>query len=164
MQGDAGDPGECEEAGVMVGITAAHNAVRDTVEPPNGMALPPLEWSCEVADVAQAYANDLAANMNCDLVHSAGDYGENLFWSSGFQPTPQEVVDAWASEEPCYSYDVFPDQCSEVPGQCDVCGHYTQMVWRDTERVGCGMAECGQAQVWVCNYDPPGNYLDQYPY
>jgi hypothetical protein len=148
----------------MVGITAAHNAVRDTVEPPNGMALPPLEWSCEVADVAQAYANDLAANMNCDLVHSAGDYGENLFWSSGFQPTPQEVVDAWASEEPCYSYDVFPDQCSEVPGQCDVCGHYTQMVWRDTERVGCGMAECGQAQVWVCNYDPPGNYLDQYPY
>lgn len=164
VEADAGDPGPCQEAGLMVGITAAHNAVRETVDPPNGTPLPPLSWSCEVADVAQAYADELAATMNCDLVHSGGDYGENLYWSSGFQPTPQDVVDAWASEEPCYSYDVFPDQCSVVPGQCDVCGHYTQMVWRNTEVVGCAMAECGQAQVWVCNYDPPGNYLTQYPY
>jgi hypothetical protein len=161
---DAGSPGACQESGVMVGMTEAHNAVRDSIEPPNGTPLPPLDWSCDVAAVAQAYADELAATMNCDLVHSGGDYGENLYWSSGFQPTPQDVVDAWASEAPCYSYGVFPDQCSVVPGQCEVCGHYTQMVWRNTEVVGCGMAECGQAQVWVCNYDPPGNYLDQYPY
>ncbi len=50
------------------------------------------------------------------------------------------------------------------------CGHYTQLVWRDTERVGCGVANCnnvdgfGAGNLWVCNYDPPGNYVGERPY
>lgn len=162
---DAGSD-ECMESEIMQGMTAAHNAVRDTVTPPNNEPLPPLSWSCELAEVAQAYAEHLANDMDCALVHSGGDYGENIYWSYGFQPSAQDVVDGWASEEPCYSYDKFPDQCSDVPDVCDQCGHYTQMVWRNTELVGCGMALCGpqQEQIWVCNYDPPGNWLTQYPY
>lgn len=164
-QPDAGSE-ECVEPEIMQGMTAAHNAVRDTVEPPNNEPLPPLSWSCELAAVAQAYAEHLANDLDCALVHSGGDYGENIYWSYGFQPSAQDVVDGWASEEPCYSYDKFPDQCSDVPDVCDQCGHYTQMVWRNTELVGCGRALCGpqQEQIWVCNYDPPGNWLTQYPY
>jgi pathogenesis-related protein 1 len=60
----------------MVGMTAAHNAVRAAVD--TDVALPPLRWSAEVAAVAQAYADDLAV-QDCALVHSGGDYGENLY-------------------------------------------------------------------------------------
>ena len=45
------------------------------------------------------------------------------------------------------------------------CGHYTQVIWRNTQRVGCGVAVCPNgAEIWTCNYDPPGNYLGQNPY
>jgi hypothetical protein len=53
-------------------------------------------------------------------------------------------------------------------GDWHAAGHYTQVVWRDTRRVGCGMATCRQGEwTWrllACNYDPPGNYMGQKPY
>jgi hypothetical protein len=149
----------------MVGMTAAHNAVRASVS--TGDPLPALEWSCEIAAVAQAYANVLQG-QDCPLDHSGNeDYGENIYWRFSDPPTdatPQDVVDAWAAELTCYSYDKFPDQCTPVTDVCDSCGHYTAMVWRDTLRVGCGSARCGKAEIWVCNYDPPGNFVGEYPY
>jgi pathogenesis-related protein 1 len=30
--------------------------------------------------------------------------------------------------------------------------------------VGCGVARSGRTEVWVCNYDPPGNYVGERPY
>jgi hypothetical protein len=45
-----------------------------------------------------------------------------------------------------------------------VCGHYTQVVWRSTHLVGCGMVSCGGSEVWVCNYSPAGNYVGERPY
>ena len=45
-----------------------------------------------------------------------------------------------------------------------MCGHYTQVVWRKSLRVGCGMATCGATEVWVCNYDPAGNWDGERPY
>jgi hypothetical protein len=35
-------------------------------------------------------------------------------------------------------------------------------VWRGTTQLGCGMAQCGGNDIWVCNYDPPGNYQNEY--
>jgi hypothetical protein len=41
----------------------------------------------------------------------------------------------------------------------------TQVVWRESVRLGCGTASCNDGGViWVCNYDPPGNYLGNMPY
>ena len=49
-----------------------------------------------------------------------------------------------------------------------VCGHYTQIVWKNTERIGCGKATSRQNGLftvyWVCQYDPSGNYVGQKPY
>lgn len=152
--------GACEHAGeaepaAVEGITAAHNQVRcnvDTAEP-----IPPIAWSSQLAAVAQAYAEQLAA-AGCNLNHSGGPYGENLFWGSGSY-APDVVVEAWAGEVSCFSYAQFENSCS-----C-TCGHYTQIVWRNSTQLGCGVGACpGGGQVWVCNYDPPGNYLGQYPY
>ena len=148
----------------MAGMTAAHNAVRDALV---GEGLPQLTWSDTLADVAQAFAELLAAD-GCAFYHSGGDYGENLAMFGGQDATAQQVVDLWESEQPCYTYgrfmmgDVCTDNC-DADGQC---GHYTQLVWRATLQVGCGVADCsgGFWEIWVCNYSPAGNVVGQYPY
>jgi len=132
----------------MAGVTEAHNAVRRTV------GVPALSWSPKLASVAQRWADQLGAR-GCELEHSRSPYGENLFYMS--QPADaQTVVDSWASERSDYRHKT--NRCSGV------CGHYTQVVWRETNALGCGVARCGQGEVWVCNYDPPGNMNGRRPY
>ena len=60
------------ETGRLKGITDAHNAVRAAVDgPAPDPALPELEWSDDLADVAQDWADELA-DRGCELVHSNG--------------------------------------------------------------------------------------------
>ena len=132
-------------------MVVAHNRVRARI------GVPPLEWSQRLADVAQQWANELAASGK--FAHRPkGKYGENLFEIRGAHATPAEVVTAWAGE--AKDYDAATNMCR--PGQ--VCGHYTQLVWRNTKQVGCGVAQRGSRQAWVCNYDPPGNWVGERPY
>jgi pathogenesis-related protein 1 len=157
-------PSATGETGRMIGMTAAHNAARDRVGATP--AIPNVEWSTDLAAVAQAWSEHLASS-GCNLVHSGGDYGENLFWVSGSHPEPSVVVDSWYSEVECYSYGTFmgTDACSSACDRFGGCGHYTQVTWRDTQRIGCGMAACSSgAEIWTCNYDPPGNYVGRSPY
>ena len=136
----------------FAGLLEAHNAARRAV------GVPPLRWSAAVAAVAQGWANRLQA-AGCPMQHSGTeDYGENLAWSSGQRLTPAEVVDLWVGEQPAYN---------PATGAClrgTMCGHYSQIVWRSTRFVGCGIGQCGAAEVWVCNYDPPGNYVGERAY
>lgn len=48
-------------------------------------------------------------------------------------------------------------------------GHFTQVVWKDTQKVGCATVKCAPGTVlgmqsWytVCNYSPPGPCPEQY--
>jgi pathogenesis-related protein 1 len=55
----------------------------------------------------------------------------------------------------------------KLPGLIEklLCGHYTQVVWKNSMEVGGGMAICdNKSQVWVCNYNPPGNVEGEKPY
>jgi pathogenesis-related protein 1 len=157
----AGDA-QCDHLGdaeprELTGITAAHNAIRCRVARPQGGALVPLSWSASLATDAQRYADQLAKN-GCRLQHAQTDHGENLFGGSG-KNGAAAVVERWAAEERCFRYASFPETCS-----C-TCGHYSQIVWADTQRLGCGMAPCADGgEVWVCRYDPAGNYVGRHPY
>lgn len=141
------------------------NAVRKNPQPPPPAPLPPLTWSDAAASVAQAWAN------GCNYAHNPGrgERGENIAASS--PPgnwTLSSAVSAWAGEAPDYDY--AHNSCA--PGK--QCGHYTQLVWRDTLRVGCAHKLCTMnspfgAQFpswdfWVCDYEPPGNVVGQRPY
>jgi hypothetical protein len=175
---DAAAGGPDPEPGRLAGITAAHNAARARV--PTDKPLPPLSWSPDIAKVAQAYAEKLAATCSTTLVHSSEQermgWGENLAMMSGFGSTPagsaQQAVDLWESELKCYTFGAFQAgvnaTCTNACQMYGGCGHYTQLVWRKTMRLGCGVAECtsgsSKRSFWVCNYDPPGNYLGQLPY
>ena len=153
--GSSGEPAELD------GMTAEHNEERANVVPAAASPLPDLTWDPDIAAVAQAYAEV------CVFEHSMGEYGENLYVNTGYQATPKEVVEGWASEVEFYDY----DENSCVPGE--MCGHYTQVVWAESLRLGCGVATCTVNspfnndepwQNWVCNYDPPGNWVGEKPY
>ncbi len=143
------------EPGRLAGITAAHNKVRARLD------IAPLEWSPELARYAQAWADKLA-RKGCRLQHrppTGADkqlHGENIFSMSGDTPTADAVVDEWAAE--VKDYNPKTNRCKGV------CGHYTQVVWRKSQKLGCGMAACGDTEVWVCNYDPAGNWQGERPY
>jgi hypothetical protein len=141
----------------MTGMTAAHNAIRCGLARPNGDAVAPLSWSRALAAEAQRYADAIAKN-DCNLQHSTTELGENLFAGSG-KNTVSEVVAKWAAEKRCFRYQTCPGCCT-----C-TCGHYSQIVWGQTERLGCGVASCSDgSEVWVCNYDPAGNIMGETPW
>ena len=121
---------------------------------------PPLQWSPQLAGVAQNWANHLASAENCDLVHTTGGhYGENLFAGSGRAYTAVDAAKDWYGEIAKFHYGPLTDN-----NWADA-GHYTQMVWRNTTSVGMGRATCpGGWVVIVAEYDPPGNYIGQKPY
>ncbi len=149
---DTSDAGTPTPEGDAEAFLAAHNAVRDEV------GVPPLAYDADVERSALAWATSLADD-DCAFEHEdQGDYGENLWWSS-YDPSPAEVVEGWASEEAFYDYD---------SNRCDrgkACGHYTQVVWADSEVLGCGKGTCDSgAVIWACRYDPPGNWVGERPY
>jgi len=130
-------------------MLARHNAVRARV------GMPPLAWSDRLAARAQDWADTLLGRKQ--FIHRPNStYGENLFEITGAAASPAQVVDAWAAES--RNYDYASNKCSGV------CGHYTQIVWGDTKEVGCAVARGRGREVWVCNYDPPGNWADKRPY
>lgn len=140
-------------------------------QPTPGPPLNMLTTDSTLAADAQAYANA------CVYQHSGTPgRGENLYASAFFpvqinQPPPSAAVSDWEKENVLYTYGAIP-----APNQSAV-GHYTQLVWANTTKVGCGVARCFTGSpfilqdpryaVWdyyVCQYTPPGNFLTQYPY
>lgn len=113
----------------------------------------PLEWSPTLAKVAQQWANSLR-DQGCKFGHSGGQYGENLAAGTTGALPPEAVVAMWYDEVKGYSF--------KQPGFSMQTGHFTQVVWRGTTKVGCGLAQCGGNDIWVCEYDAPGNWEGQY--
>jgi uncharacterized protein YkwD len=130
-------------------ILAAHNAIRAHVH------VPALVWSTRLEALAQDWANRLLAEKQFSH-RPTGSYGENLFEITGAAASSAQVVANWATE--AWNYDYTSNTCRGV------CGHYTQIVWRDTKKVGCAVARGKAREVWVCDYDPPGNWAGERPY
>ncbi len=140
--------------GALCGILDAHNAVR-AAAPSANPPLTNLTWDETLAGHAQAWADTCPGNHNPNRTVNGQSVGENIFFSSSSTPMdPSSVVAVWASEG--QNYDIGTNTCAT---NLD-CGHYTQLVWRNTASVGCGMrADCSGAwaQIWVCDYAPAGN-------
>jgi pathogenesis-related protein 1 len=127
-----------------------HNRIRAK------LGILPLMWSERMAAFAKEWALTLVVRSQFN--HSEGRYGENLYEMRGGKSSPARVVEAWASE--VADYDYHGNRC-RAGAQC---GHYTQIVWRGTTLLGCGVARSSFREVWVCEYFPPGNVVGQRPY
>jgi uncharacterized protein YkwD len=113
--------------------------------------VPALTWSAELAASAQRWADQ------CWIGHdkSRGRVSENLAW--GGDRTANSAVDAWYKEVDRYNY--------SKPVFAASTGHFTNMIWKNTKQIGCGVSKCylGTVRVWVCRYSPQGNWAGQFP-
>ncbi|NJK59664.1 MAG: hypothetical protein HC918_04605 [Oscillatoriales cyanobacterium SM2_1_8] len=135
----------------------AHNQYRTAV------GVPPLVWSEALAAAAQGWANALAAAGGRELRHSTrsqrSGQGENLWMGTAGAFSATNMVDGWGSEQRFFRVGVFPN-VSTSGNWADV-GHYTQIIWRNTTQVGCGLATGSGNDILVCRYSPPGNVTGQ---
>jgi pathogenesis-related protein 1 len=122
-----------------------------------------VTWDPQIAQFAQAWADNIASRSAFEHRSWADGpwkqkYGENL--AGGFGDNAVATgVGLWLAEKSKYNGQAMDGQNYQV------FGHYTQMIWQNTRKIGCGKAYDAQKKMFiiVCNYDPPGNYTGQKP-
>lgn len=132
-------------------VLAAHNAVR------SGAGVPPLTWDASLGNSAAAYAQQMA--MTGNFAHSDRSArqgtGENLWMGTRGAFSVETMVNQWASEKRMFRPGIFPSVSRT--GNWEQVGHYTQIVWPTTTRVGCALASTARTDYLVCRYSPAGN-------
>ncbi|NWR71221.1 GLIP1 protein, partial [Centropus unirufus] len=145
-----------------------HNRLRSGVNPP-ASNMRYMSWDPDLAKTAKAWAKKCLFKHNIYLevpgqVHPKfSPVGENIWTGSLSAFTVQKPITSWYSE--VSGYDYATRRCGGV------CGHYTQVVWATSYKVGCAVHFCPtvgyisitNAAHFVCNYGPAGNY-PSHPY
>lgn len=115
---------------------------------------PPLKWSAKLASDSEKWAKELLKDRK--LQHSSGEYGENLAFASGYELTGAGATQMW--------YDEVKDYNFKNPGNFGGTGHFTQVVWFESQQMGVAKAGEGNgAQYVVARYSPAGNVRGHYP-
>jgi len=135
-----------------------HNRARAEVGTPD------LVLDDELSRQALEYAEEMArtGRFEHSPQSSRQGQGENLWAGTASRFTHVQQAAAWINEKQYYVHDRFP-YVSRTGNWQDV-GHYTQIIWRDTVRLGCGIATGGGRDWVVCRYAPPGNVVGQFAY
>ncbi|XP_060113551.1 serotriflin-like [Heteronotia binoei] len=142
-------------AGQQKAVTDKHNALRRSVDPPAKNMLR-MEWDPAAAENARRWAR------RCVFEHSPKDQrtvngvgcGENLFMSS-WPASWVEAIQAWFDEVKHFRFGHGSTTGEQI-------GHYTQIVWYRSNRLGCAVAYCPNRRwtyYYVCHYCPGGNIV-----
>ncbi|XP_073337023.1 GLIPR1-like protein 1 [Pagrus major] len=150
-----------------------HNRARSSVSPAASDMLY-MTWDAGLAITARAWARHCLFEHNTYLddarrVHPTfSSVGENIW--AGYPPSFFNVASAvkkWVDEKQEYDYN--SNRCTKV------CGHYTQVVWAGSYKVGCAAQLCPngvkstnfdteEGVIFVCNYALAGNVIGRKPY
>jgi uncharacterized protein YkwD len=145
-------------SGFETRILAAHNRERASLD------IAPLHWNAELAADAQKWANHLAATGAFKHAPERIDepQGENLWAGTRNAFVVESRVGAWIREKSHFKQGVFPH--NSTTGDVEDVGHYTQLIWRDTHKVGCAQATGTREDFLVCRYSSAGNYIGERVY
>lgn len=157
---------------VNVYFLKRHNEIRRNVDPP-AENMPDLVYDDVLFRIASEHAE------TCEFKHSSNEFrmkkyveyggelgnvwiGENIAYSYGVDPL-KYAIDGWAGEVKFYNYE------KNIGEGGAVVGHYTQMVWAKTTRLGCAHKLCikpdgNRFDFVVCNYAVGGNIIGERPY
>ncbi|XP_006882179.1 PREDICTED: cysteine-rich secretory protein 2-like [Elephantulus edwardii] len=135
-------------------IVNKHNSLRKNVSP-TAQNMLKMTWDKNATVNAQKWAD------MCQYEHSRQELrttdttcGENLYMSS--DPNSwSDAIQSWYDEVNDFTYGIGAKSLGAV------IGHYTQVVWDTSYRVGCGLAHCPNEDLpyfYVCQYCPAGNY------
>jgi len=132
-------------------ILAAHNRERAA------LGVPPLVWDNDLGTGAATWAQQLALTNRFE--HSdrkaRRGIGENLWMGTHGAYSPEAMVGGWLSEKRMFMPGVFPNNARS--GNWIDIGHYSQLIWPTTTRIGCALASNGRTDYLVCRYSPAGN-------
>ena len=128
------------------------------------LGLKKLEWSNDLQKEAENYAKHLS-NKDVFKHSSQKNQGENLYYeynSALITTNPLErASSSWLDEKKDYQYAKIGDRKNINK----VIGHYTQMIWKNTTKVGLGAYVNKKGNVYVfARYYPDGNMIGKYPY
>lgn len=126
-----------------------------------------IKWSYELAGIADKIASSCVYGHETKT--GGGGYGQNI--GAGTIPSDinKMITNAMYNNEIGYypGYGNEPDM-----GDFHRWGHFSQIVWKDTQEVGCATVHCpgGLANTGsgimpyftVCNYKPVGNMAGEY--
>jgi len=133
---------------VKSGIVDRHNALR-ALEGAANMEL--MVWNRQLASRAASWAK------KCTYLHDPGPDGQNI--AGGGNPNNLAPrITKWYSEKAHYNFD------TRTCARGKKCGHYTQVVWATSRKVGCAFRRCPDKVVMICNYWPAGNFKRRRPY
>ena len=136
-------------------VVNLHNRERAAV------GAPAIAWDPALAAAAATYAAELARRG--ELAHSPPetrpDQGENLWMGTRGAYSVEQMVGNWIEEKRLFRPGIFPDVSTS--GHWSDVGHYTQIIWPGSTRVGCALNRAARSDVLVCRYAPAGNVRGQ---
>lgn len=139
-------------------IVNLHNDLRRSVSP-SAQDMLRMSWSDDIAASVQAWVD------GCTLAHgppssrllNGYEMGENLYYSQSNESWTS-VINTWHSEVQNYTYPSGSTNGTDV-------GHYTQVIWNSSYRVGCAVAACpNNINFYGCQYFRAGNFHPWQPY
>ncbi|KAM0348993.1 hypothetical protein ACHAPU_003927 [Fusarium lateritium] len=135
---------------------------------------PALEWDDELAGYALNTANGCV--FEHDMHQGDGGYGQNLAsWGATsdiddlkHKAAAGGITNQWYDNEMA-NWAYYGQENPPSDMNIDLYGHFTQVVWKDSTKVGCATVKCAAGTVlsfpsWytVCNYNPQGNFGGRY--
>ncbi|KAL6604204.1 PR-1-like protein [Neocallimastix californiae] len=133
-----------------------HTTTRKAVKASN---MKNIVWDNNIAKEAQAYASKCVYN-GIKFVHASNrnGHGENLAW--GTYDDVSRYYKLWDKER-----SDFEKAGVRTKFKGGSYGHYSQIVWADNTKIGCGYQYCSNASRYllVCRY-LTGNIIDKTVY
>ncbi|XP_017772831.1 PREDICTED: uncharacterized protein LOC108559950 isoform X2 [Nicrophorus vespilloides] len=114
--------------------------------------VPPLQLDNELSRYSDEWAK-ICADRSTLEHRKNNQYGENIY-SLHTQDTNIKgsvPVDSWYTEKNKFGFGKEPKNLEA--------GHFTQIIWKTTERLGVGVAIKPGGIYVVCNYSPAGNFV-----
>jgi len=125
------------------------------------LGLQKFVWNKQLAAGSQDWAEHMAAQDR--MSHSHGPYGENVAMGTTATHDLAALIRLWTNEKQYYIPKAKFPGCSTTGSESAV-DHYTQIVWRNSLEVGCGLARTGSNSYLCCRYLSIGNYIGEVPY
>lgn len=140
-------------------VLAIHNRERQTV------GVPALAWDETLAASSRQRAREMAhtGSFGHAPTGPAGldGPGENLWAGTADAYSPEEMVGLWVEERADFKHGTFPHVSKSA--RLERVGHYTQLIWKRTTRVGCAKAGNDREEFLVCRYSTSGNVIGERP-
>lgn len=141
-------------------VLASHNRERAAA------GVGSLRWDEDLAVDAALWAQHLTKVGY--LTHSPSDpndydpQGENLWAGTAGHYSAESMVGLWIAEKSNFKPGIFP--ANSRTGNLEDIGHYTQLMWRSTGKVGCALAQGRGDEFMVCRYSEGGNVIGERPF